>query len=238
MSGTSSIQQLPNEMTQNIAMKVEEKVNPMTKQQQMPQQQMMQQQQVMPQQQMMQQQQVMPQMSQQMAPQMPPQIQQQMPQQQMQNTIVSQQPQMNTVAQGLQHLQQSTDLPSRDIPMNTEHITHDNTVRPNYVPESNAPDYIQDEESFQEMIDMNKKQNREMFEINELYDELTTPILVMSLYFIFQLPFLQKLMLKHVPSLFTNDNNLSLSGYILKTILFGGSFYGLTKLIRYVSELE
>ena len=237
MSGTSSIQQLPNEMTQNIAMKVEEKVNPMTKQQ-IPQQQIMpQQQQMMPQQQMSQQQ-MMPQMSQQMAPQMPPQIQQQMPQQQMQNTIVSQQPQMNTVAQGLQHLQQSTDLPSRDIPMNAEHITHDNTVRPNYVPESNAPDYIQDEQSFQEMIDMNKKQNREMFEINEIYDELTTPILVMSLYFIFQLPFLQKLMLKHVPSLFTNDNNLSLPGYILKTVLFGGSFYGLTKLIRYVSELE
>ena len=236
MSGTSSIQQLPNEMTQNIAMKVEEKVNPMNKQQmsqqqmvqqQMPQQQQMVQQQMPQQQQMMQQmpQQMMPQMSQQMAP-------------QMQNTIVSQQPQMNTVAQGLQHLQQSTDLPSRDIPMNTEHITHDNTVRPNYVPESNAPDYIQDEESFQEMIDMNKKQNREMFEINELYDELTTPILVMSLYFIFQLPFLKKLMLKHAPSLFTNDNNLSLPGYILKTILFGGSFYGLTKLIRYVSELE
>tara|TARA_A100001011_G_scaffold380517_1_gene447938 strand:+ start:529 stop:1236 length:708 start_codon:yes stop_codon:yes gene_type:complete len=235
MSGTSSIQQLPNEMTQNIAMKVEEKVNPMNKQQ-MPQQQMMQQQ--MPQQQMPQQQMAQQQMMQQQIPQqMMPQMSQQMAPQ-MQNTIVSQQPQMNTVAQGLQHLQQSTDLPSRDIPMNTEHITHDNTVRPNYVPESNAPDYIQDEESFQEMIDMNKKQNREMFEINELYDELTTPILVMSLYFIFQLPFLQKLMLKHVPSLFTNDNNLSLSGYILKTILFGGSFYGLTKLIRYVSELE
>jgi len=145
---------------------------------------------------------------------------------------------MNTVTQGLQNLQYATDLPNRDIPMNAEHITHDNTVRPNYVPESNAPDYIQDEESFQEMIDMNKKQNKELFEINELYDELTTPILVMSLYFIFQLPFLKKIMLKHVPSLFTNDNNLSLSGYILKTVLFGGSFYGLTKLIKYVSELE
>ena len=34
-----------------------------------------------------------------------------------------------------------------------------------YVPESNT-DYIQDEKSFQEMIDMNKKQN-EMFEIND-----------------------------------------------------------------------
>jgi len=229
MSGTSSIQQLPNEMTQNIAMKVEEKVNPMNKQQM--------------------QQQMPPQMQQQIPPQMqqqiPPQMQQQMPPQmsqqmapQMQNTIVSQQPQMNTVAQGLQHLQNSTDLPSRDIPMNAEHITHDNTVRPNYVPDSNVPDYIQDEESFQEMIDMNKRQNKELFEINELYDELTTPILVMSLYFIFQLPFLQKFMLKHVPSLFTSDNNLSLPGYILKTVLFGGSFYGLTKLIRYISELE
>ncbi len=229
MSGTSSIEQLPNEITKNnVIMSVEEKVNNSSNN--MPPQ--MQQNQMLPQMQQPQMQQ--PQMQQQ-------QMQQQNFQQQMQQPgLMPQQNAINTVVNGLQNVQYSTDLPNRDIPMNTNHITHDNTTRPNYVPEAdpNKRDYIGEEESLQEMIEKNRKQEKEMFEINELYDELTTPILVMVIYFIFQLPFLKKLMLKHLPSFFSADKNLNFSGYFFKTVLFGGTFYGLTKLIKYVSEYE
>jgi len=228
MSGTSSIEQLPNEITKNnVIMSVEEKVNSSNN---VPQQ--MHQNQMLPQMQQPQMQQ--PQMQQQ-------QMQQQNFQQQMQQPgLMPQQNAINTVVNGLQNVQYSTDLPNRDIPMNTNHITHDNTTRPNYVPEAdpNKRDYIGEEESLQEMIEKNRKQEKEMFEINELYDELTTPILVMIIYFIFQLPFLKKLMLKHLPSFFSADKNLNFSGYFFKTVLFGGTFYGLTKLIKYVSEYE
>ena len=228
MSGTSSIEQLPNEITKNnVIMSVEEKVN--NSSHAPPQ---MQQNQMLPQMQQPQTQQ--PQMQQQ-------QMQQQHFQQQMQQPgVMPQQNAINTVVSGLQNVQYSTDLPNRDIPMNTNHITHDNTTRPNYVPEAdpNKRDYIGEEESLQEMIEKNRKQEKEMFEINELYDELTTPILVMVVYFIFQLPFLKKLMLKHLPSFFSADKNLNFSGYFFKTVLFGGTFYGLTKLIKYVSEYE
>ena len=228
MSGTSSIEQLPNEITKNnVIMSVEEKVNNSSN---APPQ--MQQNQMLPQMQQPQMQQ--PQMQQQ-------QMQQQNFQQQMQQPgLMPQQNAINTVVNGLQNVQYSTDLPNRDIPMNTNHITHDNTTRPNYVPEAdpNKRDYIGEEESLQEMIEKNRKQEKEMFEINELYDELTTPILVMVVYFIFQLPFLKKLMLKHLPSFFSADKNLNFSGYFFKTVLFGGTFYGLTKLIKYVSEYE
>ena len=44
-------------------------------------------------------------------------------------------------------------------------------------------------------------------------------------------------MLKHLPSLFSNDKNLTLPGYILKTVLFGASYYGLNKLIEQVNNL-
>ena len=229
MSGTSSIEQLPNEITKNnVIMSVEEKVNNSSNN--MPPQ--MQQNQMLPQMQQPQMQQ--PQMQQQ-------QMQQQNFQQQMQQPgLMPQQNAINTVVNGLQNVQYSTDLPNRDIPMNTNHITHDNTTRPNYVPEAdpNKRDYIGEEESLQEMIEKNRKQEKEIFEINELYDELTTPILVMVIYFIFQLPFLKKLMLKHLPSFFSADKNLNFSGYFFKTVLFGGTFYGLTKLIKYVSEYE
>ncbi len=229
MSGTSSIEQLPNEITKNnVIMSVEEKVNNSSNN--VPPQ--MQQNQMLPQMQQPQMQQ--PQMQQQ-------QMQQQNFQQQMQQPgLMPQQNAINTVVNGLQNVQYSTDLPNRDIPMNTNHITHDNTTRPNYVPEAdpNKRDYIGEEESLQEMIEKNRKQEKEMFEINELYDELTTPILVMVIYFIFQLPFLKKLMLKHLPSFFSADKNLNFSGYFFKTVLFGATFYGLTKLIKYVSEYE
>ena len=229
MSGTSSIEQLPNEITKNnVIMSVEEKVNNSSNN--MPPQ--MQQNQMLPQMQQ-------PQMQQ--PPMQQQQMQQQNFQQQMQQPgLMPQQNAINTVVNGLQNVQYSTDLPNRDIPMNTNHITHDNTTRPNYVPEAdpNKRDYIGEEESLQEMIEKNRKQEKEMFEINELYDELTTPILVMVIYFIFQLPFLKKLMLKHLPSFFSADKNLNFSGYFFKTVLFGGTFYGLTKLIKYVSEYE
>ena len=32
------------------------------------------------------------------------------------------------------------------------------------------------------------------------------------------------------------DNNLTLGGYMFLTVLFGGSFYGIQKLINYLSE--
>ena len=213
MSGTSSIQKLPNEISKNnVIMSIEDKVNNSNVLKQQMGQQMGQQQ--MPQQ--------MPNNQQQ--------IQQQIQQMHEQNAV-------NTVINGIQGMQYSTDLPNRDIPMNTNHITQDNTTRPNYVPEATNKDYIKEEESLQEMIEKNKKSEKESFELNHLYDELTTPILIMILYFIFQLPFLQKLMLKHVPSLFSNDKNLTLPGYILKTILFGCSYYGLSKLMEQVNNL-
>jgi len=254
--GTSSIEQLPNEITKNnVVMSVEDKVNNstinhmqqqgLTSQQQqglMPQQQqglMSQQQQgLMPQQQ----QGLMPQ--QQQGTQQPGMMEQQrsMPHQQggQQPGLMPQQNAINTVVSGLQNMQYSTDLPNRDIPMNTNHITHDNTTRPNYVPEADPEkmDYIGEEESLQDMIDKNRKQEKEIFEINDLYDELTTPILVMILYFIFQLPFLKKIMLQHLPSFFSADKNLNFSGYFFKTAVFGGSFYSLTKLIKYAGTFE
>jgi hypothetical protein len=232
MNGTSNIEQLPNEITKNnVIMNVEEKVNNSTNGN-VPQ---MQQPGLMPQQQMQQQ---MQQQQMQQPGLMP---QQQSFQQQMQQPgLMPQQNAINTVVNGLQNAQYSTDLPNRDIPMNTNHITHDNTTRPNYVPEAdpNKSDYIGEEESLQEMIEKNRRQEKELFEINDLYDELTTPLLVMVIYFIFQLPVLKKLMLKHLPSFFSADKNLNFSGYFFKTVLFGGTFYGLTKVIKYVSEYE
>jgi len=61
-----------------------------------------------------------------------------------------------------------------------------------------------------------------------MYDELQTPVMVM-VYFLFQLPFFQKSLTKYAPSLFSRDGNPKFSGFFVKTLMFGVSFYAITK---------
>lgn len=149
--------------------------------------------------------------------------------------------QMEQLRQQLQNGSQNggLELPSRDIPMQTSHLVQDPQIKPNYVPPPppNVNDYIK-EEAMREAI-LREQQNRpntEQSKEDKLYEELQTPIFVMILFFIFQMPFVKRLMKKYIPTFFMGDNNLTLGGYMFLTVLFGGTFYGIQKLINYLSE--
>ena len=43
-------------------------------------------------------------------------------------------------------------------------------------------------------------------------------------------------MKKYIPQLFASDNHFTLSGYIFITIVFGLSFYGIQKIVNYLTE--
>ena len=47
----------------------------------------------------------------------------------------------------------------------------------------------------------------------------------------------KKHMQKMLPSLFTKDEHPTFGGYLLKTVLFGGTFYGIIKATKYLSEM-
>ena len=145
---------------------------------------------------------------------------------------------INEIVRGIQTASQNnlTALPSRDIPMDTQHITNDNTVRPNYVPET-TNDYIQEENDLQSLLAKNKNKEEHRDRLDHLYDELQTPLFAMLLFFLFQLPFVDKLMVKYIPSAFAKDGNANLSGYILKTVLYGLFFYSLSKTTKFISEI-
>ena len=64
-----------------------------------------------------------------------------------------------------------------------------------------------------------------------MYNELQTPILLGVLYFLFQLPIFKKLLYQTFPSLFMNDGNLSINGYIFYSALFSIVFYFLNRLV-------
>ena len=141
------------------------------------------------------------------------------------------------IVAGLQQAQGATGLPSRDLSTNNNHITQDEQIQPNYIPKTNNTNYIDNDNEFQTLIDQSKNKKVEQDRLDVLYDELQTPVIVMILFFFFQLPIFQKTLSKNIPSLFSRDGNPSFSGYLFKTVVFGSVFYGLTKLTKQISEI-
>jgi hypothetical protein len=140
-----------------------------------------------------------------------------------------------TINQIVSSLQQAsatgvTQLPSRDMPMNTLNISNDAQIQPNYVPPiQNHNDYINNYERTNDMIhEYNSKMSRND-SLDEMYSEIQTPLLISVLYFLFQLPFFRKKLFNYFPILFSNDGNYNLNGYIFTSILFGLLFYLLNK---------
>lgn len=146
---------------------------------------------------------------------------------------------MNQVLQDLQQAQRAgmTNLPSRDIPMMTHQLTQDQQIKPNYIPPAAKTDYIEQHDTYQSMMQKSKKSEKEKEKMDSLYDELHLPVLVMALFLLFQMPFVQKKLFRFFPSCFRTDGNMTMGGYFLKTFLFGGLFYVILKGSKYASEL-
>ena len=158
------------------------------------------------------------------------------PQQQPITTELSQES-IHQIVQGLQQAGGSTLLPSREMSTNNNHITQDEAVKPNFVPKTTNDNYIEEESSMESLIQQNKNKKVEQDRLDMMYDELQTPVMIMVLFFFFQLPFLQKSLTKYIPSLFARDGNPKFSGYFVKTLMFGASFYAITKITKQLSEI-
>lgn len=145
--------------------------------------------------------------------------------------------QMSNVMQGLQqaHMQGATSLNSRDIPMNTLGITQDNQIKPNFIPREQGG-YIEEQNVYESMRLKKENEKQQEEKMDYMYDEFQLPILIMVLFFIFQLPFVKNKFIALFPTLFLKDGNVSLGGHTVKTLLFGACFYFIVKATKYASE--
>jgi hypothetical protein len=141
---------------------------------------------------------------------------------------------INQIVSGLQQasVTGATQLPSRDIPQNTSVIMQDPQVQPNYIPppKPQQVDYINNAEQPEDMINnynMNALRNSSL---DEMYNEIQTPLLLGALFFLFQLPFFKKILFSYFPVLFANDGNLNLNGFLFTSVLFGLMFYMCNKI--------
>jgi hypothetical protein len=170
-----------------------------------------------------------------------PQYPQQQQQQQQQQPQPQQQNVMNELVNGLQRASASglTNLPSRDIPMNTGGMMNDAQVKPNYVPNNyrkENDDYIEEhdeEEATNEERYTNHVANVDSME--NIYKLIQVPLLVGILYFAFQLPVFRKYMLKYIPSVFSTDGNYNIRGLVFVSSLFGAGYFGLTRILDTVA---
>jgi len=144
---------------------------------------------------------------------------------------------MNDFVSGIQAAAASgaLGLPSRDIPQQQTHLTQDAVTTPNYVPKG-PDDYILKHQTQEEIINQHVAKETRRENIDDIYNELQSPILVGTLYFVFQLPVVRKQMMKLLPSIFLKDGNLNLSGYITYSILFSGMYYASIRTVNYLSE--
>jgi len=154
-----------------------------------------------------------------------------------QNSAMSQQ-NMNQFVSGLQQASSAglTMLPSRDIPQTQSHLTQDQHMQPNYVPqERQNNDYITDYQTNEEIIRRHAQKEQSTNSLDNLYNNLQTPILIAILYFMFQLPVVRKNIFKFMPSLFSKDGNPNLMGYVINSAIFASLYFSITKGIHYFS---
>jgi hypothetical protein len=143
-----------------------------------------------------------------------------------------------TISQIVNGLQQAslagaTTLPSRDIPQNTEQLTNDAQIQPNYVPPPQTRDYINESDND---IDNYYKNEQNQNSLDAIYDELQAPLLLAVLYFLFQLPFFKKNVFKYLPFLCHSDGNYNFNGLIFTCGLFGFIYYSLSKTVKQFSK--
>lgn len=142
--------------------------------------------------------------------------------------------------QQLQHMQ-TVRLPSRDIPMDTTQYLNDEQVQANYIPKASPSlrDYVGEHENITEknIQKYEQKKYREN-QIDEWLSEFQTPIFIVILFFMFQLPLVNTLIFKRFSflSIYNLDGNFNFNGLVLKSLLFGSLFYFVQKFVVFVSE--
>jgi len=128
----------------------------------------------------------------------------------------------------------STSLPSRDIPINPTQVSNDVQVDNNYVPPpANTIDnnYINNQETPENLIVKEQQLNDYYNSLEHIYNELQLPLVITLIYFLFQLPFFKLNSFKFLPFFHNKDGNYNLKGNIFISILFGISFYSFQGLV-------
>jgi len=134
---------------------------------------------------------------------------------------------------------QDMQLPSRDIRVDASQF-RDEAVKVNYVPPPpTTTDYVREYEDKKKQYKEHNQQKHRVQVADDVFSELQMPILIAILFFIFQMPIINKLMsstLSFLP-IYRADGNANVYGVILKSVLFGSMFYSVNKAIHMIGNI-
>lgn len=144
----------------------------------------------------------------------------------------------NELITGIQKAASSgmTALPSRDIPMNQNAIHVDEQIKANYVPSSLEGDYITKHQTGEEIVRQNAKKQHDKDKWDDIYNEMSAPVLIAVLYFMYQLPVVRKLFITAVPMCYGKSGDINLSGRIVNCAMFGLIIYLTGKIVSHMSR--
>jgi hypothetical protein len=158
-------------------------------------------------------------------------------QQQLPTNVTLDQTTISQIVSGLQQasINGATKLPSRDIPINTNNLSNDPQVQPNYIPEiqNQNNDYISEYNTVPDIIQNYNNSYNKNNSLDEMYNEMQMPLLIALMFLLFQLPFFRKFLYSYFPVLFLNDGNLNIKGFIFISVLFGIFYYFLNKIVTH-----
>lgn len=143
---------------------------------------------------------------------------------------------MNDIFKEVQSTNNVGSLPTRDIPINTNNISLDESSKPDYIPQH---EYYLDESEFESgdaiVEDKRKSENRKS-SLEALYEELQIPMLLGVIYFMFQLPVFNNFLAKYVSFTYNTDGVINLSGIVFKSVSFSLIYFILTRLLVNISD--
>lgn len=146
---------------------------------------------------------------------------------------------INKIISGVQTASQHnlTALPTRDIPSTISNVRNDIESTVNYIPKSNDLYINETTDTTNYSVHRENKTNicRQCKKDNFMID-YETPLLIIILYILFQLPIFNSLYKRYLSFLFLKDGNPSMNLFIIKGLLFGTTYYGVVKIINYLSD--
>ena len=129
----------------------------------------------------------------------------------------------------------ATNLQPRDIPHDTLPHQHDKQTTPDYIPEQ-KDDYIGNILDNEKIIYNNQLKQNKTDNVEFVYEQIQMPLLISVIYFLFQIPLFKKYTFMLMPKLFKPDGNANIYGYIFNSILFGSTYFTMTKAISYINN--
>lgn len=131
-------------------------------------------------------------------------------------------------------------LPSRDIPMNTDNYNMDAQVQPNYIPKENSKDYVKEHYDMteQNLREYEQKKYRENA-ADAILNDIQMPVFITVLFFLFQMPMMNQLIFKKFAflSIYNDDGNFNFIGLLLKSILFGSFYFSANKIVHFLTTI-